>query len=141
MSNQLSNKIIGKNLNGRYRVISALGTGGFGTTYLAEDQHRPGRPRCVIKQLQLNSDNTQLVEVTRRLFNTEAETLQKISHHEQIPELLASFEENIWSQRFRCSGCHSTKGADNAGVALCGVVVLGDGRNVVIGMSPLPSHA
>jgi serine/threonine protein kinase len=93
MSNQLSNKIIGKNLNGRYRVISALGTGGFGTTYLAEDQHRPGRPRCVIKQLQLNSDNTQLVEVTRRLFNTEAETLQKISHHEQIPELLASFEE------------------------------------------------
>ncbi len=93
MSNQLSNKIIGKNLNGRYRVISALGTGRFGTTYLAEDQHRPGRPRCVIKQLQLNSNNTQLVEVTRRLFNTEAETLQKISHHEQIPELLASFEE------------------------------------------------
>jgi serine/threonine-protein kinase len=93
MSNQLSSKIIGKNLNGRYRVISALGTGGFGTTYLAEDQHRPGRPRCVVKQLQLNSDNTQLVEVTRRLFNTEAETLQKISHHAQIPELLASFEE------------------------------------------------
>jgi serine/threonine protein kinase len=89
----MSKILIGKNLNGRYRVISALGTGGFGTTYLAEDQNRPGQPRCVVKQLQLNSDNAQLVNVTRRLFNTEAETLQKISHHEQIPELLASFEE------------------------------------------------
>ena len=93
MNNKLSNMLIGKTLNGRYRVISALGTGGFGTTYLAEDQHRPGQPRCVVKQLQLNSDNAQLVNVTRRLFNTEAETLQKISDHEQIPELLASFEE------------------------------------------------
>jgi serine/threonine protein kinase len=89
----MSKMLIGKNLNGRYRVISALGTGGFGTTYLAEDQHRPGQPRCVVKQLQLNSDNAQLVDVTRRLFNTEAVTLQKISDHEQIPELLASFEE------------------------------------------------
>jgi serine/threonine protein kinase len=92
MNSKLSNTLIGKNLNGRYRVISALGTGGFGTTYLAEDQHRPGNPRCVVKQLELNSDNAQLVNVTRRLFNTEAETLQKISDHEQIPELLASFE-------------------------------------------------
>jgi serine/threonine protein kinase len=89
-----NSKLTGKNLNGRYRVISALGTGGFGTTYLAEDQHRPGRLRCVIKQLQLSSDNVQLVEVTRRLFNAEAETFRKISHHEQIPELIASFEED-----------------------------------------------
>jgi serine/threonine protein kinase len=88
-----NNKLTGKSLNGRYRIISALGTGGFGTTYLAEDQHRPDRLRCVIKQLQLSSDNVQLVEVTRRLFNAEAETFRKISDHEQIPELIASFEE------------------------------------------------
>lgn len=89
-----NNKLTGKNLNGRYRVVSALGTGGFGTTYLAEDQHSPDRLRCVIKQLQLSSDNAQLVEVTRRLFNAEAETFRRISHHDQIPELLASFEED-----------------------------------------------
>jgi serine/threonine protein kinase len=89
-----NNKLTGKSLNGRYRIISALGTGGFGTTYLAEDQHRPDRLRCVIKQLQLSSDNVQLVEVTRRLFNAEAETFRKISDHEQIPELIASFEES-----------------------------------------------
>ena len=89
----MSKMLIGKNLNGRYRVISALGSGEFSTTYLAEDQHRPGHPRCVVKQLKLDSDNAQLANVKRRLFNTEAEILQKISHHEQIPELLASFEE------------------------------------------------
>ena len=89
----MSKMLMGKTLNGRYRVISALGTGGFGTNYLAEDQDRPGYPRCVVKQLQLESDNAQLVNATQQLFNAEAETLQKISHHEQIPKLVAAFEE------------------------------------------------
>ncbi|MGA7955034.1 MAG: protein kinase [Gloeobacterales cyanobacterium] len=89
----MSKMLTGKILNGRYRVISALGTGGFGTTYLAEDQDRPGHPRCVVKQLQSKSDNARLVSVRRRIFNIEAETLQKIGHHEQIPEFLACFEE------------------------------------------------
>jgi predicted Ser/Thr protein kinase len=83
----------GKVLDGRYRIVRALGAGGFGKTYLAQDTRRPGLPQCVVKQLRLVSTDTQLLEIARRLFNTEAETLQKLGSHSQIPELLAYFEQ------------------------------------------------
>jgi len=38
----------------------------------------------------------------------------EVIRHARNDRLLASFEENIWSQRFRCSGCHSPKGSENA---------------------------
>ena len=38
----------------------------------------------------------------------------EVIRHARTDRLLASFEENIWSHRFRCSGCHSTKGSENA---------------------------
>lgn len=40
--------------------------------------------------------------------------LLEVIRHGRVDRLLASFEENIWSQRFRCSGCHSPSGAENA---------------------------
>jgi len=38
----------------------------------------------------------------------------EVIRHARTDRLLASFEENVWSQRFRCSGCHSPKGSENA---------------------------
>ena len=38
----------------------------------------------------------------------------EVIRHARTDRLLASFEENIWSQRFRCSGCHSSAGKENA---------------------------
>jgi serine/threonine-protein kinase len=38
-------------LRDRYQVIKPLGQGGFGATFLANDQGLPGEPSCVIKQL------------------------------------------------------------------------------------------
>lgn len=40
-----------KPLGGRYKVNSQLAAGGFGQTFLAEDLHLPGQPKCVVKQL------------------------------------------------------------------------------------------
>ena len=37
----------------------------------------------------------------------------EVIRHARTDRLLASFEENIWSQRFRCSGCHSPTGSEN----------------------------
>jgi serine/threonine protein kinase len=82
-----------KVLDGRYKLIKALGSGGFGRTYIARDMRRPGSPSCVVKHLQPASTDPGFVREARRLFNTEAETLEKLGNHDRIPQLLAYFEE------------------------------------------------
>ena len=86
--------MIDKLLGGRYRIITTLGSGGFSQTYVAEDTHRPGNPKCAVKHLQPANSNQSFLESARRLFNSEAETLEKLGHHDRIPRLLAYFEEN-----------------------------------------------
>jgi len=76
-------------IGNRYKFIQPLGEGGFGKTFIAEDLQRPGRPRCVIKYLKHCDDKFAL-----RLFEQEAAILEKLGNHDQIPRLLAYFEED-----------------------------------------------
>ena len=86
--------MIGQLLAGRYQVLQVLGAGGFGQTYITEDLHLPGQPKCVLKHLKPASTIPAVLEMARKLFQKEAETLQQLGSHEQIPRLLAFFEEN-----------------------------------------------
>ncbi|PSB24847.1 CHASE2 domain-containing protein [Stenomitos frigidus] len=86
--------MLGTLLNGRFRIIQALGSGGFGQTYIAEDALLPDRPECVIKQFKPAYQEAEFLQVARRLFSTEVETLRKLGSHDQIPTLLADFEEH-----------------------------------------------
>ena len=86
--------MLGKLLDGRYQVNQVLGAGGFGRTYLAQDTRRPGNPICVVKHLQPANRDPNFLETARRLFNSEAETLEVLGNHDQIPRLLAYFEED-----------------------------------------------
>ncbi|WP_017315223.1 FHA domain-containing serine/threonine-protein kinase [Mastigocladopsis repens] len=86
--------MIGQLLAGHYKVLEVLGEGGFGQTYIAEDIHLPGKPKCVLKHLKTSSTDPDILEAARRLFQKEAETLQQLGNHDQIPRLLAYFEEN-----------------------------------------------
>lgn len=86
--------IFGKVLGNRYKVVKVLGTGGFSETYVAEDTQRPSNPPCVVKQLRLISDKPNMLRLMRRLFIVEAETLERLGLHDQIPQLLAYFEED-----------------------------------------------
>jgi hypothetical protein len=38
----------------------------------------------------------------------------EVIRHNRIDRVLASFERNVWSQRFRCAPCHAPDGAENA---------------------------
>ncbi len=86
--------MLGKLLDRRYQVTQVLGAGGFGRTYLAQDTRRPGNPICVVKQLKPVSSEPSFLETARRLFTSEAETLEQLGNHPQIPRLLAYFEED-----------------------------------------------
>ncbi|MEH2231364.1 MAG: serine/threonine protein kinase [Nostoc sp.] len=85
--------MIGKLLDHRYKVIRVLAMGGFGQTYIAQDTRRPGNPICVVKHLKPGTD-PRVFDTAKRLFNSEAETLEKLGNHDQIPRLLAYFDEN-----------------------------------------------
>jgi tetratricopeptide (TPR) repeat protein len=81
-------------LGSRYQILQHLGGGGFGQTFLAVDLHLPGHPCCVVKRLQPRKTDAANLEAARRLFDAEAAALYVLGVHDQIPRLLAHFEEN-----------------------------------------------
>ena len=83
----------GKILGSRYKIIEYLAEGGFGRTYIAEDTQLPGKDICLVKQLYPSRSEPAFLDIARRLFKTEASTLHNLGHHQQIPKLLAYFEE------------------------------------------------
>ena len=87
-------ELANKTLGGRYKITQILGHGGFGETYIAQDIKRPQSPQCVVKQLSPATNNPSHLRLARRLFDREAETLERLGKHEQIPRLLAYFEED-----------------------------------------------
>lgn len=83
----------GKKLARRYEILGHLGEGGFGRTYIAKDLQRPGQPQCVVKHLQPVNTDPQFLQDVGRLFQQEAEVLEKLGDHDQIPRLLAYFRD------------------------------------------------
>lgn len=81
-------------LNERYRSIKLIGQGGFGRTFLAVDEHKPSKPRCVIKQFFPQAQGTNNSQKAAELFAQEAVRLDELGKHPQIPELLAHFSQD-----------------------------------------------
>ena len=81
-------------LAGHYHVVKSLGGGGFGQTFLAKDTHLPGSPLCIVKKLQPRIRDSATLEIAKRLFDREAQTLYRLGHHDQIPRLMANFEQD-----------------------------------------------
>ena len=82
---------IGTLLQNHYRIVQLLGQGGFGRTYLAEDQGRFNE-RCAIKEFVPIKGEDKFSDKATQLFQREASVLYQISHP-QIPKFRATFEE------------------------------------------------
>ncbi|MEJ6486968.1 serine/threonine-protein kinase [Nostoc punctiforme UO1] len=80
-------------LRNRYRIIRALGGGGFGRTFLAEDEDKLNEI-CVVKQLAPQARGTSALNKATELFKQEAYRLQQLGEHPQIPTLYAYFRED-----------------------------------------------
>lgn len=78
-------------LQNRYRLINLLGQGGFGRTYLVEDQGRFNE-LCALKELTPPQTGYALGK-SKELFQREAQILYQIEHP-QIPKFRAMFEED-----------------------------------------------
>ncbi len=78
-------------LQNRYRVTKLLGIGGFGRTYLAEEQDRFNE-LCVIKEFNPTDIGAEVLQKSKELFKREAAVLYKIQHP-QIPKFRAAFEQ------------------------------------------------
>lgn len=82
-------------LNNRYQILSELGKGGFGHTFLAEDTHLPSHRRCVIKQFKPANNDPNLLPHLQERFRREASILERVGEeHRQVPRLYAYFVED-----------------------------------------------
>jgi eukaryotic-like serine/threonine-protein kinase len=86
---------VGEILRDRYKIISLLGQGGFGETYLAEDLGIPinPKPKCVVKHLKTKNLKDEELDWVRNSFEQEAATLYNLGRlHPQIPNLSEYFQ-------------------------------------------------
>ncbi|MGV0025128.1 CHASE2 domain-containing protein [Phormidesmis priestleyi] len=88
-------EIANKTLKNRYKIDKVLASGGFGETYIAKDLQRPQDPECVVKHLHPVSNHPSHLRLASKMFAREAEILERLGKkHDQIPRLLAYFEED-----------------------------------------------
>lgn len=84
----------GHMLQNRYRLDKALGKGGFGAAYLAEDVKL--KRRCVVKQMLAKRRSAKELEIQRANFEREAKLLAELNDpgHPNIPEIYDYFSDS-----------------------------------------------
>lgn len=75
----------------RYRGLKLIGEGGFGRTYLVEDESQATPTRLVIKQFY--PQDSQNIAHASQLFAKEAQRLEQLGEHPQIPQFYQYLEQ------------------------------------------------
>ncbi|MGB3512019.1 MAG: serine/threonine-protein kinase [Microcoleaceae cyanobacterium] len=85
-------------LSNRYKIVKQLGHGGFGRTYLAEDNHR-FQELCVLKEFAPQVHGSYALQKSQELFEREAGVLYKL-RHPQIPGFREMFRFKLDGQGY-----------------------------------------
>ena len=85
--------MIGEILNKRYSIISLLGTGLYGQTYLAKDSQAKGDSRCVVKEFEPKAKDTLSLRKAKYLFAREIKILKILGKSDRIPNLIGHFRQ------------------------------------------------
>ena len=85
-------------LSNRYKIVKQLGHGGFGRTYLAEDNHR-FQELCVLKEFAPQVHGSYALQKSQELFEREAGVLYKL-RHDQIPGFREMFRFKLNGQGY-----------------------------------------
>jgi serine/threonine protein kinase len=81
----------------RYRAVGIMGQGGFGRTLRGIDELLPSRPACAIKQfmpITWGDSTDESGDKAFDLFQQEAQRLDQLGQHPQIPRLLAHVRQD-----------------------------------------------
>ncbi len=87
---------VGQILENRYRIVSQLGQGGFGRTFLAEDINRSNQS-CVLKEFAPQAQLASQLQKAKELFEREAAVLSQLQHS-QIPGFREMLQANLAGQ-------------------------------------------
>ncbi|MFB8790621.1 MAG: protein kinase [Potamolinea sp.] len=95
MEKDASQPILGKIINGRYKITQVLGVGTVRKIYTAEDTwlSLSDNPQFIIKHFQPKGKHYKRWEVCKRLFSREVEALKKLVLHDQLPQVLNTFKD------------------------------------------------
>lgn len=77
----------------RYEILLNLGSSGAVSTYIARDSYLPHHPQCVVKKIVSASSDPVSLKQVRVYFKREAELLEILGTHDQIPRLIDCFED------------------------------------------------
>ncbi len=94
----MNTNLLGKTLSDRYVIISQLGQGGFGRTYLAEDMNR-FREYCVLKEFSPVVQTPEAIQKAQELFEREATVLYQLEHP-QIPRFRELLPINLEGKEY-----------------------------------------
>jgi hypothetical protein len=98
------------------RILRLIGMGDNKGAALVSEKVRKSELEAITAWIKACVEDPKLREAPKLAASELAQPKRpnEVIRHDRIDSVLASFERNVWSQRFRCTGCHSPDGAENA---------------------------